>query len=67
MYLFMCFTPPGQTKKLYRPEIWYTHSPRPHLSTGFCFFEKATLIVASVKKTAVSRGFSAYLLDCLVL
>ena len=27
----------------YRPEIWYTHFPRPHLRRGSCFFVKMTL------------------------
>ena len=52
-------------EKRYRPEIWYTHSPRPYLKTGFLFFQKRYLRTSSLEKLQ-SRGFSAYLLDCLV-
>ena len=27
-------------EKLYRPEIWFTHSPRPNLKMGFMVFSK---------------------------
>ena len=54
-------------EKLYRPEIWYTRSPRPHLKMSFSFFWKVTLRVASLEKLPChSCGFSAYLLDCLL-
>ena len=33
---------------------------------SFCFFEKIPVTAASLKKTDVSCGFSAYLLDCLL-
>ena len=44
-YVWLCLsvcTPPfGPTEKRYRPEILYTHSPRPYLEMGFLlFFEK---------------------------
>ena len=42
----------------YRPDIWYTHSPGPHLKTGFCFFEKATLKAASLEKLPCHVDFS---------
>ena len=63
VYLFMCVTPPGQTKN-----DKDTHSPRPHLRTVFfLFFQKSDPEGRQPWKTAVSRGFSAYLLDCLVI
>ena len=39
--------PNGNT---YRPEIWYTHSPRPYPKTDFWSFEKVTLRPASLEK-----------------
>ena len=60
--------PPGQTKN--DTELKFgTHIPRspgPHLKTGFLFFRKSDTEGRFPQKTAVSRGFSAYLLDCLV-
>ena len=55
--------PFGQNEKRYRPENWYTPSPRPYLKTGFLFDNPEGL---KPRKTAVSRGFSAFLLDYLV-
>ena len=42
-------------EKRYRPEIWYTHSPRPNLKTAF--FEKATLRAASLEKLLCQVDF----------
>ena len=65
--LSVCTAPFGHTEKRYRPEIRYTHSPRPCLKTGFLFFRKNDPEDRQPQKTAASRGFSAYLLDCLVV
>ena len=51
-------------KKWYRPETWYTHSPRPYLKTAFLFFWKSDLEGHYHRKTAVSCGFSTYILNC---
>ena len=53
--LYMCiyvfiFVTSWPNEKLSRPEIWYTRSPRRHLKTGFCFFEKVTLRAESFEK-----------------
>ena len=56
-------------EKQYRPKIWYTFSQRPYLKTFFFFFflkNHPDDDGRQPRKTAVSRGFSAYLLDCLV-
>ena len=50
----MCVTPPGPNEKRYRPEIWYTYSYRPYLKTGFCFFEKMTLVPQTSKNCRVT-------------
>ena len=42
-------------EKRYRPEIWYTHSPRPNLKTAF--FEKVTLRAASLEKLPCQVDF----------
>ena len=55
-----------QNKKRYRPKIWYTRSSRPHLNKGFLFFRKSNPEGRQPRKTAVSRRFSAYFLDCLI-
>ena len=40
MYLLHASWP---NEKRYRPEIWYTRSPRPHLKNGFFVFSKKWL------------------------
>ena len=50
-------------EKRYRPEIWYTRFPRPH----FLFFRKSDPEGRQPRKTAVSSGFFAYHVDCLIL
>ena len=65
--VFICVTPPGQTKKRYRPEIWYTHSPHPYLKTRLLFLRKNGPEGRCPQKPAVSHEFSAYFLDCLVI
>ena len=48
LYMWVCdsvclsvYTAPfGHNEKRYEPEIWYTHSPRSYLKTGFLFFRK---------------------------
>ena len=52
--------------KRYRLEIWYTHSPRANLKTGFLFFRKSEPEGGQPRKAGVSREFSAYLFDCRV-
>ena len=48
------------------PEIWYTHSPRPYVKTGFViFFETKTKGPASIKNYRVTM-ISQYLIACLV-
>ena len=63
VYLYATSRP---NEKRYRLEIWYTHSPRPYLKTGFLFFRESDPEGPQPRKTAVSRGFFAYLLDCIV-
>ena len=50
--LSVCTAPFGHKEKRYRPEIWYTHSPRPYLKTSFFLFfsKKVTLRDASLEK-----------------
>ena len=53
VYLFMCVTPPGQTKN-----DKDTHSPRPHLRTFFfCFFKKVTLRAANLENLPCLADF----------
>ena len=66
MYLFVFVERPGQTKKRYKPRIWYTRSPSPHLKTGCLFFTKEWPRGPPASKAAVYHGFSTYLYDCLV-
>ena len=67
VYVFICATSPGQTNNN-TDLIFCTHTGIDLILKGvFCFAEKILVTAASLKKTAMSRGFSAYLLDCLVL
>ena len=52
-------------KKNDGPEICHTHSPRPYLKTAFLISQKSDPGGRYLPKNAMSRGFSAYLLDCL--
>ena len=51
--------------KQYRPEIWYTHSLDHIQKQAFCFFEKVTLMAASLEKKPYRMDFPHFL-DCLV-
>ena len=48
----------------YRPEIWNTCFHGPYLKTRFWFLRRNHRDGRQPQKTAVSRGFSAYLFDC---
>ena len=51
-YVFICLCHASWPNEIrYRPEIWFTRSPRPHLKTCCLFFsEKVTLRFASQEK-----------------
>ena len=58
LWVFGLYGTSWPNEKRYRPEIWFTHSPKPYLKTFFfCFFRKSTLRVASFEKSPVSIRF----------
>ena len=59
--MWVCTAPFGHIEKRYQSEIWYTHSP---WQTFFSFIKESDPKGRYPRKTAVSRGFSAYPLDC---
>ena len=64
VYVCYAFWP---REKRYRLEIWYGHSPRSYLKTSFfLFFQKSDSEGRWPRTTAASRGYTAYVLDCLV-
>ena len=66
IYFCICVESPGQTKND-TGLIFGTHTRIDlNLKRIFCFAEKIIVTAARQDKTAVSRRFSAYLLDCLV-
>ena len=65
VFMYLCHAS-WPNEKRYRAEIRYIYSHRPYLKTIFCFFRKNDPQGRQPRKIAVSRGFSAYLLDCLV-
>ena len=40
VFSYLCVSRLWPNEKRYRPEIWYKHSTRPYLKTGFLFFRK---------------------------
>ena len=65
LFIYLCHTS-GPKENRYRPENWHINSQWPYLKTVIFFFEKITMKAACPRKTAMSRRFSAYILDCLV-
>ena len=52
VYMWVCgfvglYETSWPNEKRCRPEIWYTHSPKPYLKTGFLFFTKKVSLRAS--------------------
>ena len=65
VFIYLCHAC-WPNEKQYIPEIWHTYHHWPYLKRVICFIEEIPVTATSLEKTAVSRGFSAYLLDCLV-
>ena len=66
LFIYVCHAS-WPNEKRYRPEIWYTHFPRPYLKMAFFVYSRRWPRGPLGRKTAVSRGFSGYLLEWLVL
>ena len=66
VFIYVCHVS-WPNEKRYKPEIWHTYSHWHYLKTFFLFFRSNHRDGRKPRKTAVSRGFSAYLLDCLIV
>ena len=68
VFIYLCVALPLSKMKNDTELKFGTHSPKLHLITVFFFFSKiGPRGSPPPRETAMSRGFSAYLLDCLVL
>ena len=49
--VYACIVASWPNQNCYRPELWYTRSPRPHLKTNYLFFfEKMNVRAACLEK-----------------